>query len=818
MSIRIALVGNPNAGKTTLFNALTGSNQFVGNWPGVTVEKKEGQLREDRDTQVIDLPGVYSLSPYTPEEIITRQYLMAEKPDVILNIIDGTNLERNLYLTTQLLELGIPLVLAINMMDAVERRGERIDTKCLSAELGCAVVIMSAVKGDGVEEAAKEALAAAKRGKITPPKTCFQGAVEHALAHIEERLLHDKPEKIQRFYAIKLFERDEKVIEELKLNKAERAHIEYDIKICETQLDDDAEAVIISARYDYVESIVDTCCTRPLKKGLSASQKIDRVATHRILALPLFAAVMMLVYYVSVTLVGGLSAAWVNDGLFGEGFFLLGRGQEAYEQAGADYALSQRKASTFLALAAQEGLDVEPLQSGLATPQQEAAFLLAAAAVSETTIIYSEEGERFYQGRIDLHDYLRAQAETEPEPEPYGRWIPGLPTLLGGALESIHTAPWLQGLLIDGIVGGVGAVMGFVPQMLVLFFFLALLEACGYMARIAFILDQIFRRFGLSGKSFIPMLISTGCGVPGIMASRTIESPRDRRMTVMTTTFIPCGAKLPLIAMIAGAFFGGAWWVAPSAYFMGIAAVLFSGAILKKTKRFAGEEAPFVMELPLYHLPTLKNVLRSTWDRGWSFIKKAGTVILLASVFVWFSSRFGFVDGSFVMLAEDALSQSVLAKIGVTIAWIFVPLGFGTWEATMATFLGLLAKEGVVSTMGVLYGMADGGYAVLQAAMSGGAAYSFMAFNLLCAPCFAAIAAIRQEMNSRSWFIFALAYQTGFAYAVSLCIYQIWRLMSGYGFGLGTAVAGLVLIGFVWLLLRRPRALVSQKEREESLC
>lgn len=818
MSIRIALVGNPNSGKTTLFNALTGSNQFVGNWPGVTVEKKEGRLRQDRETQVTDLPGVYSLSPYTPEEIITRQYLMTEQPEVILNIIDGTNLERNLYLTTQLLELGIPLVLAINMMDAVERRGEHIDIERLGAELGCEVVVMSALKGEGVEEAAQQALAAAHRGKNTPPKTCFQGAVEHALAHIEERLLHDMPEKTQRFYAIKLFERDEKVIEELKLDKAERAHIEYDIKLCEMQLNDDAEAVIISARYDYVETIVDACCTRPLKKGLSASQKIDRVATHRVLALPLFAAIMLLVYYVSVTLVGGLSAAWVNDGLFGEGFFLLGRGQTAYEEAGADYSLSQRKAEAFLALAEQAGLDVAPMKAGLATPQQEADFLLAAAGVSDTTTIFSEAGERLYQGPLDLHDYLRAREATEPQPERYGMWISGLPTLLGGALEKINTAPWLQGLLINGIVGGVGAVLGFVPQMLVLFFFLALLEACGYMARIAFILDQLFRRFGLSGKSFIPMLISTGCGVPGVMASRTIESPRDRRMTVMTTTFIPCGAKLPLIAMIAGAFFGGAWWVAPSAYFMGIAAVLLSGAMLKKTKRFAGEEAPFVMELPLYHLPTMKNVLRSTWDRAWSFIKKAGTVILLAAVFIWFSSHFGFVDGSFVMLGEDALSQSILAKLGATIAWIFVPLGFGTWQATMATLLGLLAKEGVVSTMGVLYGMADGGYAVLQAAMSGGAAYAFMAFNLLCAPCFAAISAIRQEMNSRSWFVFALAYQTGFAYAVALCIYQLWRLINGFGFGLGTLAAGLSLIAFVWLLLRRPRVAVAIEEKEESLC
>lgn len=815
MSMRIALVGNPNAGKTTLFNALTGSNQFVGNWPGVTVEKKEGRLQAAPDVVVTDLPGVYSLSPYTPEERITRGYLMEERPDVILNIIDGTNLERNLYLTTQLLELGIPLVLAINMMDAVKRRGDSIDVEKLGKMLGCDIVVMSALKGEGVEEAAQKALAAAQE-QLALPKTCFDGAVEHALAHIEERLLHDRPEQQQRYLAIKLFERDEKVIEMLGLSREEREHIEYDIKLCEMQQEDDAEAIIIRARYDYVESLVDECCTRKLKRGVSASARIDRLATHRILALPIFAAVMMLVYYVSVTLVGGLSAGLINDGLFGQGLFLFGHGQAAYEAATSDYELALRKSSAFLDLAERAGLQVSDLREKSATPQEEANFLLHAAGLQGKASIYDEEAALLYEGLVGVDDYLHARELEEPSPEEFGTFIPGLPIALRAALERIGAAPWLQGLMLDGIVAGVGSVLGFVPQMLVLFFFLAFLEACGYMSRIAFILDQIFRRFGLSGKSFIPMLISTGCGVPGIMASRTIESPRDRRMTVMTTTFIPCGAKLPLVAMIAGAFFGGAWWVAPSAYFLGIGAVLISGAILKKTRRFAGEEAPFVMELPLYHLPTPNNVLRSMWDRGWSFIKKAGTVILIASVVIWFTSRFGLVDGSFVLLSEQELSGSLLAKFGGLIAWIFVPLGFGSWQASMSTLLGLMAKEGVVSTMSVLYGVTDGGYAVLQAAMTSGAAFSFMTFNLLCAPCFAAIAAIRQEMQSRSWFAFALLYQTGFAYAVSLCVYQLWLLLHGRGFGLGSIAALLVLVVFLYLLLRRtPTQKKPQLERTE---
>lgn len=802
MSMKIALAGNPNAGKTTLFNALTGSNQFVGNWPGVTVEKKEGRLRQEKDIVVMDLPGVYSLSPYSPEEVITRTYLIDEKPDVILNIIDGTNLERNLYLTTQLLELGIPLVMAVNMMDAVEKRGDRIDIEKLGERLGCEVVVMSALKGEGVDEAAKKAIQAASKEKESSSSSYFSGPVEHALAHIEERLLHDLPELEQRFYAIKLFERDVKVLEKLNLPPEDRSHIERDIQICEAELKDDAEAIIINQRYQYVETIMDDCCTRRMKKGMTASQKIDRVVTHRLFALPIFAAIMVLVYYFSVTTVGGWATDWANDGLFGEGYFLFGRGSKAYAEAGQDYELAQKKAAAFLQLAEQDGVSVEAIRSGTATPQEQAEFLTQAAGIKGEVKLYQEDGTVRYHGVLDVEDYLTASQREEPTPSDYGTWIPGVPVVVEAGLEKVNTAPWLSGLILDGIVAGVGAVLGFVPQMLVLFLFLAILESCGYMSRIAFILDQLFRRFGLSGKSFIPMLISTGCGVPGIMASRTIESPRDRRMTIMTTTFVPCGAKLPIIAMIAAAFFGGAWWVAPSAYFMGIAAVLLSGAILKKTKMFIGEDAPFVMELPLYHMPTLKNVLRSMWDRGWSFIKKAGTVILLASMLIWFTSNFGWIDGQFGMLEGSELGSSILAKIGSTIAWLFIPLGFGHWQTAVATCVGLLAKEGVVSTMGVLYGMNEGGYEVLLQALTIGAAYSFMTFNLLCAPCFAAIAAIRQEMNSAKWFWFAIGYQTVFAYAIALCIYQFWRLFAGYGVGLFTIAAGVVVLGFLYLLFR----------------
>lgn len=802
MSIRIALAGNPNAGKTTLFNALTGSNQFVGNWPGVTVEKKEGRLKQNKDITVMDLPGIYSLSPYSPEEVITRNYLIAEPPDVILNIIDGTNLERNLYLTTQLLELGIPVVLAINMMDAVEKQGDRIDVTKLGERLGAEVVVMSAIKGDGVTEAAEKAIEAAAYGKKASARPCFNGAVEHALAHIEERLLHDMPELRQRFYAIKLFERDPKVLEELALTQEDREHIEYDIRLCETELDDDAESIIINQRYQYIESIIENCCTKKRKKGLSTSQKIDRLVTHRFLALPIFALIMFLVYYFSVTTVGGWSTDWANDGLFGDGYFLLGRGSEAYSEASEAYELKTMKADAFLDIVEKAGINADAQRSGEATPEQEVAFLTEAAGISGAAQLIGSEGEIAFDGELNIRDYLAATDLQEPDPKAFGTWIPGVPVLLADALEKANAAQWLQGLILDGIVAGVGAVLGFVPQMLVLFLFLAFLEACGYMSRIAFILDKVFRRFGLSGKSFIPMLVSTGCAVPGIMASRTIESPHDRRMTVMTTTFVPCGAKLPIIALIAGAFFGGAWWVAPSAYFMGIAAVLLSGMILKKTKMFAGEESPFVMELPLYHMPTVKNLLHSVWERGWSFIKKAGTIILLASMFIWFTSNFGWVDGSFGMLEQSQIEFSVLAKIGGTISWIFIPLGFGNWQAAVSTFLGLLAKEGVVSTMGVLYGMNDGGYRVLASALTVGAAYAFMAFNLLCAPCFAAIAAIRQEMNSAKWFWFAIGYQTGFAYVIALMIFQFWKFLSGGGFGPFTVMAVVALIGLIYLLFR----------------
>lgn len=802
MSTCIALAGQPNAGKTTLFNALTGSNQFVGNWPGVTIERKEGRLKQHKDVTVVDLPGIYSLSPYSPEEVISRNFLIEARPDVILNIVDGMNLERNLYLTTQLLELGIPVVVAINMMDEVNKRGDQIDSKKLAKRLGCDVVEMSALKGTGIEEAVKTTLKAVH--KPAPRlKSTFNGTVEHSLAHIEEFLLHDMPEGKQRFYSVKLFERDKKILEELQLSPEALAHIERDINKAETELEDDAESIIVGQRYQYIESILNDCCTRKIKKGLNISQKIDRVVTNRILALPIFVVIMVLVYYLSITTVGGWATDWANDGLFGDGYFLFGKGSEAYGEAGEEYDLAQRKAEAFVGVAANAGVDVSALGEEELSPEAAAAFERDAAGITgEVQLIETDEGGELYAGPVTLEDWVLVQSMEEPDPAAYGTWIPGLPVLLSSGLDKVNAAPWLHGLVIDGILAGVGAVLGFVPQMLVLFLCLAFLEACGYMARIAFILDRIFRRFGLSGKSIIPMLISTGCGVPGVLASRTIESPRERRMTVMTTTFVPCGAKLPIIGLIASAFFGGAWWVAPSAYFIGIAAVLFSGAILKKTRMFLGEESPFVMELPLYHLPTVRNVLRSMWERSWDFMKRAGTIILLASIFIWFTSNFGFVNGSFALLGEGELESSILAVIGNGIDWVFAPLGFGTWQASVATFLGLVAKEGVVSTMAVLYGMGDGGYAALAGALSVGAAFAFMLFNLLCAPCFAAIGAIRQEMNSAKWFWFAIGYQTIFAYAVAFCFYQFWSLISGGVFGAGTIIAVLVVLLFLFLLFR----------------
>lgn len=704
MRVKIALAGNPNSGKTTLFNALTGSNQFVGNWPGVTVEKKEGKIKgytsKAEEAILVDLPGVYSLSPYTLEEVVSRNFLIGEKPDAIINIIDGTNLERNLYLTTQLTELGIPVIVAVNMMDLVRKNGEVLDIEKLGKDIGCKVVEISALRGEGIDQLAQRAVAIARGKKKNQPAHRFDGCVEHALAHIEEAIAGRVDESMERWYAVKLFERDEKVRESLDLDPALIRHIEEDIVSCETEMDDDAESIITGERYNYIGNIIEDCYKKRVKKTMSTSDKIDSIVTNRFLALPIFAAVMFLVYYVSVTTVGTLLTDWTNDTLF-------------------------------------------------------------------------------------------------------GAWIiPGAQSVL----EAIGCAPWLTGLLVDGIISGVGAVLGFVPQMLVLFLFLAFLEECGYMARIAFIMDRIFRKFGLSGKSFIPMLIGTGCGVPGVMASRTIENDRDRKMTIMTTTFIPCGAKLPIIALIAGALFGGASWVAPSAYFVGIAAIICSGIILKKTKMFAGDPAPFVMELPAYHLPTVGNVLRSTWERGWSFIKKAGTIILLSTIFIWFAQSFGFEGGTFKMV--ENMENSILAAIGSGIAWIFTPLGWGNWKPAVAAITGLVAKENVVGTFGILYGFGevaeDGAeiWGTLSGAMTQAAAYSFLVFNLLCAPCFAAMGAIKREMNNAKWFWFAIGYQTLLAYTVSLCVYQIGTWVSTGLFGAGTIAALILIAAFLWLLFR----------------
>lgn len=704
MRVKIALAGNPNSGKTTLFNALTGSNQFVGNWPGVTVEKKEGKIKgytsKAEEAILVDLPGVYSLSPYTLEEVVSRNFLIGEKPDAIINIIDGTNLERNLYLTTQLTELGIPVIIAVNMMDLVRKNGEVLDIEKLGKDIGCKVVEISALRGEGIDQLAQRAVAIARGKKKNQPAHRFDGCVEHALAHIEEAIAGRVDESMERWYAVKLFEQDEKVRESLDLDPALIRHIEEDIVSCETEMDDDAESIITGERYNYIGNIIEDCYKKRVKKTMSTSDKIDSIVTNRFLALPIFAAVMFLVYYVSVTTVGTLLTDWTNDTLF-------------------------------------------------------------------------------------------------------GAWIiPGAQSLL----EAIGCAPWLTGLLVDGIISGVGAVLGFVPQMLVLFLFLAFLEGCGYMARIAFIMDRIFRKFGLSGKSFIPMLIGTGCGVPGVMASRTIENDRDRKMTIMTTTFIPCGAKLPIIALIAGALFDGASWVAPSAYFVGIAAIICSGIILKKTKMFAGDPAPFVMELPAYHLPTVGNVLRSTWERGWSFIKKAGTIILLSTIFIWFAQSFGFEGGTFKMV--ENMENSILAAIGSGIAWIFTPLGWGNWKPAVAAITGLVAKENVVGTFGILYGFGevaeDGAeiWGTLSGAMTQAAAYSFLVFNLLCAPCFAAMGAIKREMNNVKWFWFAIGYQTLLAYTVSLCVYQIGTWVSTGLFGAGTIAALILIAAFLWLLFR----------------
>ena len=784
--IKIALAGNPNSGKTTLFNALTGSNQFVGNWPGVTVEKKEGRLRKHEDVVIMDLPGIYSLSPYTLEEVVARNYLIDQRPDAILNIIDGTNLERNLYLTTQLTELGIPVVVAINMMDVVRKNGDKIDTAQLSEKLGCRIVEISALKGDGVMEAAEAAIKAAHGAKTVPMHT-FSGPVEHAIAHIEEAAVHNMPLEQQRWYAIKIFERDDKVLEKLDISKDVLDHIDSDIKAAEKELDDDAESIITNERYVYIAEIIKCCYKKKNQGRLSASDKIDRVVTNRWLGLPIFAAVMFLVYYLAMVTVGASATDWANDGLFGDGWHLFGIGSAAYNEVAEEYGE---------AAAIVDGYEVYVEENG-----EPADGKFTYEIEDEETLAVSEE-------TATLEDYEAAKATLqeigeEPDPADYGVWVPGVPVLIESALDKGNCAEWLRGLILDGIVAGVGAVLGFVPQMLVLFLLLAALEDCGYMARIAFILDRIFRRFGLSGKSFIPMLIGTGCGIPGIMASRTIENERDRRMTIMTTTFIPCGAKVPFIAMIAGAIFGGSAWVATSAYFIGMAAIVISGIMLKKTKRFAGEPAPFVMELPAYHWPTAGNVLRSTWERGWSFIKKAGTIILLSTIFVWFTTYFGTVDGTFRMLSEDEINYSILASIGGAIAWIFKPLGWGNWQAVVASITGLIAKENIVGTLGILYGGGDGSvYSNLASAFTPITAYSFLVFNLLCAPCFAAIGAIKREMNNAGWTWFAIGYQCGFAYVIALMINQFGNLFTGNANLLGVVAAAAFLVGMVYMLFK----------------
>ncbi len=784
--IKIALAGNPNSGKTTLFNALTGSNQFVGNWPGVTVEKKEGRLRKHEDVVIMDLPGIYSLSPYTLEEVVARNYLIDQRPDAILNIIDGTNLERNLYLTTQLTELGIPVVVAINMMDVVRKNGDKIDTAQLSEKLGCRIVEISALKGDGVMEAAEAAIKAAHGAKTVPMHT-FSGPVEHAIAHIEEAAVHNMPLEQQRWYAIKIFERDDKVLEKLDISKDVLDHIDSDIKAAEKELDDDAESIITNERYVYIAEIIKCCYKKKNQGRLSASDKIDRVVTNRWLGLPIFAAVMFLVYYIAMVTVGASATDWANDGLFGDGWHLFGIGSAAYNEVAEEYGEAAAIVDGYEAYVEENG---EPAD-GKFTYEIE----------DEETLAVSEE-------TATLEDYEAAKATLqeigeEPDPADYGVWVPGIPVLIESALDKGNCAEWLRGLILDGIVAGVGAVLGFVPQMLVLFLLLAALEDCGYMARIAFILDRLFRRFGLSGKSFIPMLIGTGCGIPGIMASRTIENERDRRMTIMTTTFIPCGAKVPFIGMIAGAIFGGSAWVATSAYFIGMAAIIISGIMLKKTKRFAGEPAPFVMELPAYHWPTAGNVLRSTWERGWSFIKKAGTIILLSTIFVWFTTYFGTVDGTFRMLSEDEINYSILASIGGAIAWIFKPLGWGNWQAVVASITGLIAKENIVGTLGILYGGGDGSvYSNLASAFTPITAYSFLVFNLLCAPCFAAIGAIKREMNNAGWTWFAIGYQCGFAYVIALMINQFGNLFTGNANLLGVVAAAAFLAGMVYMLFK----------------
>lgn len=815
MEIKIALAGNPNCGKTTLFNALTGSNQFVGNWPGVTVEKKEGKLKKHKDVTIMDLPGIYSLSPYTLEEVVARNYLVGERPDAILNLIDGTNLERNLYLTTQLTELGIPVVVAINMIDLVKKNGDSINIDELSRQLGCKVVEISALKGTGIMEAAEAAIKAAGSTK-TIPMHSFNGVVEHAIAHIEEAAVHNMPEEQQRWYAIKIFERDDKVLAKLDIPQNVIDHIEKDIQAAEKELDDDAESIITNERYIYIASIIKSCYKKKNKGKLTTSDKIDKVVTNRWLGLPIFAVIMFLVYYISMQTVGTAATDWANDGLFGDGWHLFGIGSSQAAEAEETYGDSDAIIEAFNAQYGNddiaEAIDLE--SENYSEDAAKAALTeLVNLTPSDASVTYSVQDEETLEitetpdtkkSALEkaVSNYLNTDYKEgygAPDAATYGIWVPGIPVLIGNGLDAINCADWLNGLILDGIVAGVGAVLGFVPQMLVLFILLAFLESCGYMARIAFVLDRIFRKFGLSGKSFIPMLVGTGCGVPGIMASRTIENERDRRMTIMTTTFIPCGAKQPFIAMIAGAIFGGSPWIATSAYFIGMAAIVVSGIMLKKTKMFSGDPAPFVMELPAYHLPTVGNLLRSMWERGWSFIKKAGTIILLSTILVWFTTYFGFVDGTFRMLGEDEIGNSILAAIGNGLAWIFAPLGWGNWQATVASITGLVAKENIVGTMGILY---PGGWTEIGAAFTGLSGFSFLLFNLLCAPCFAAMGAIKREMNNIKWFWFAVGYQCVFAYVIAFMVFQFGSIFAGGLNVIGLIFAVAVFAFMIYMLVR----------------
>lgn len=815
MEIKIALAGNPNCGKTTLFNALTGSNQFVGNWPGVTVEKKEGKLKKHKDVTIMDLPGIYSLSPYTLEEVVARNYLVGERPDAILNLIDGTNLERNLYLTTQLTELGIPVVVAINMIDLVKKNGDSINIDELSRQLGCKVMEISALKGTGIMEAAEAAIKAAGSTK-TIPMHSFNGVVEHAIAHIEEAAVHNMPEEQQRWYAIKIFERDDKVLAKLDIPQNVIDHIEKDIQAAEKELDDDAESIITNERYIYIASIIKSCYKKKNKGRLTTSDKIDKVVTNRWLGLPIFAVIMFLVYYISMQTVGTAATDWANDGLFGDGWHLFGIGSSQAAEAEETYGDSDAIIEAFNAQYGNDDI-AEAVDLESENYSEDAAKAALAELVnltpSDASVTYSVQDEETLEitetpdtKKSDLEKAVSNYLNTDykegygaPDAATYGIWVPGIPVLIGNGLDAINCADWLNGLILDGIVAGVGAVLGFVPQMLVLFILLAFLESCGYMARIAFVLDRIFRKFGLSGKSFIPMLVGTGCGVPGIMASRTIENERDRRMTIMTTTFIPCGAKQPFIAMIAGAIFGGSPWIATSAYFIGMAAIVVSGIMLKKTKMFSGDPAPFVMELPAYHLPTVGNLLRSMWERGWSFIKKAGTIILLSTILVWFTTYFGFVDGTFRMLGEDEIGNSILAAIGNGLAWIFAPLGWGNWQATVASITGLVAKENIVGTMGILY---PGGWTEIGTAFTGLSGFSFLLFNLLCAPCFAAMGAIKREMNNIKWFWFAVGYQCVFAYVIAFMVFQFGSIFAGGLNVIGLIFAVAVLAFMIYMLVR----------------